>query len=163
MIFKDTELLTNLYEGITNKQLNEAKHLCDCKGKCKDCETKMDLKKAGKKAIEEAKKAKKPDYLDVDEDGDEKEPLKKALKDKAMKEGLLTFKDRYNVIMSEQSNTYETDKKIWSLRKQVNPEAQYFVHYKDGTKSKPLKGESVLMTLKSKVHDIESIEPAHKE
>lgn len=89
MIFKDTELLSSLYEGITNKQLNEAKHACDCNGECKHRKTKMDLKKAGKKAIKEAKK--------------EKEPLKKALKDKAMKEGLLTFKDRYNAIMNESS------------------------------------------------------------
>jgi hypothetical protein len=32
--------------------------------------------------IEEAKKKAKPDFLDVDKDGDKKEPMKKALKDK---------------------------------------------------------------------------------
>ena len=37
-------------------------------------------------SIEEAKKKGKPDYLDFDKDGDKKEPMKKALKDKAMKE-----------------------------------------------------------------------------
>ena len=37
-------------------------------------------------SIEEAKKKEKPDYLDFDKDGDKKEPMKKALKDKAMKE-----------------------------------------------------------------------------
>ena len=36
--------------------------------------------------VEEAKKKEKPDYLDFDKDGDKKEPMKKALKDKAMKE-----------------------------------------------------------------------------
>ena len=35
--------------------------------------------------LEEAKKA-KPDFLDVDKDGDKKEPMKKALKDKEVKE-----------------------------------------------------------------------------
>ena len=37
-------------------------------------------------AIKEAKKA-KPDFLDADKDGNKKEPMKKALKDKATKEG----------------------------------------------------------------------------
>jgi hypothetical protein len=38
----------------------------------------------------EAKKAKKkakPDFLDMDKDGDKKEPMKKALKDKEKKAG----------------------------------------------------------------------------
>ena len=37
-------------------------------------------------SIEEAKKKEKPDYLDFDKDVDKKEPMKKALKDKEMKE-----------------------------------------------------------------------------
>lgn len=36
--------------------------------------------------VEEAKSKGKPDFLDFDKDGDKKEPMKKALKDKAMKE-----------------------------------------------------------------------------
>lgn len=78
-----------------------------------------------------------------------------------------TFKELFKQKMDESasgfSNTYEMDKKIWEMRKQVNPEAQYFIHYKGGKTSKPLKGESVLMMLKSIVHDVESIEPVHKE
>jgi hypothetical protein len=44
-------------------------------------------------SIEEAKKKGKPDYLDFDKDGDKKEPMKKALKDKAMKESRATDAD----------------------------------------------------------------------
>jgi len=44
-------------------------------------------------SIEEAKKKEKPDYLDFDKDGDKKEPMKKALKDKAMKESRATDAD----------------------------------------------------------------------
>ncbi len=101
MIFKDTELLTNLYEGINKANLEEKKHMCDCDGDCKHCRDKKELNEKGKKELEEAKKGKKPDYLDADEDGDKEEPMSKALKDKAMKEGLLTFKDRFNAVMTE--------------------------------------------------------------
>jgi hypothetical protein len=54
------------------------------------------------KALAEANKKPKPDYLDVDEDGDKKGPLKKAVKDKkmpAVKEEL-TFNELYNRVIS---------------------------------------------------------------
>jgi hypothetical protein len=101
MIFKDTELLTNLYEGITNNKLQEKKHMCDCKGDCKRCRDKKDLDKKGKKELEEAKKGKKPEFLYSDKNKDEDEPMSKTLKKKAMKEGLLTFKDRFETVMTE--------------------------------------------------------------
>ena len=111
--------------------------------------------------LEEKKKKPKPHYLDADG----KAVASKGKKIKMNTEGL-SFKDRFNSIINEESpysNAYETDKKIWSLKRQIHPEAQYFIHYKSGTKSKPLKGESVLMTLKADIHDIESIEPVHKQ
>ena len=185
MIFKDTELLSNLYEGITNNQLNEAKHLCDCNGEYKSCKTKMELKKAGKKAIEEAKKANKPDYLDVDEDGDEKEPLKKALKDKSKKPMAenISFKKLFNAIMVEGKHKPDLstkapisgplmhDQKVLMLRRlsngeisSINDEEQYIVSWKDPQKhnnqqEQPLKGESV----HSFLSDITSIRRAFQE
>jgi hypothetical protein len=45
-----------------------------------------DVKYTDESTVEEAKSKGKPDYLDFDKDGDKKEPMKKALKDKAMKE-----------------------------------------------------------------------------
>lgn len=90
MVFKDEQLLIEAYKAIFEK--NEA---CGCP---KDC----DRKKCEEEKIEEAIKAKKgkPDYLDVDEDGDKNEPFKKALKDKSLKEGSLTFKELYKTIIN---------------------------------------------------------------
>ena len=44
-----------------------------------------------KEMLGESKKA-KPDFLDMDKDGNKKEPMKKAVKDKKMKEGLKVIK-----------------------------------------------------------------------
>jgi hypothetical protein len=153
MVFKDQELIIEAYKLVSEKAHKCGKSNKECK--CKDC---------CKKQLKEAKKP-KPDYLDADKDGDKSEPMKKALKNKKIKhESISSFKELFKAVISEEySNTYETDKKIWQLKKQIHPEAQYFVHYKDGRKSKPLKGESVLMTIKSDVHDIESVEPVHKQ
>ena len=41
----------------------------------------------GKKKDKKVKESAKPDYLDFDKDGNKKEPMKKALKDKKVKEG----------------------------------------------------------------------------
>jgi hypothetical protein len=71
---KDAELLAEAYQ----KVLKEAKHCkaaedgCEC-NKCEECEDNQTVK--------EAKNA-KPDYLDMDKDGDKDEPMKKAVKDK---------------------------------------------------------------------------------
>jgi len=71
---KDAELLAEAYQ----KVLEEAKHCkaamegCDCDD-CKECEENQ--------TVDEAKHA-KPDYIDVDEDGDKKESMKKAAADK---------------------------------------------------------------------------------
>jgi hypothetical protein len=142
MIFNDIELIQEAYKIVQTETIKEAKQ----------------------------KKVTKPDFLDVDNDNNKNEPLKKALKDKkkkvVVKGESLNFKNAFGRIISEEnpfSNIYETDKKLWSIKRQINPEAQYFVHYKNGKKSKPLAGKSVLMTLKADIHDIESIEPVHKQ
>ncbi len=96
------QMLQEAYDVMTNKGRKEinCKHAskgCDCSD-CKECE-------ANQETIEEAKKSKKPDYMDTDKDGNKKEPMKKALKDKGgkkfpMKEEL-TFKNLYSRVISE--------------------------------------------------------------
>jgi hypothetical protein len=49
--------------------------------------------KAAAKAGKPFQEGKKPDFLDMDKDGDKKEPMKKAVKDKKMKEGFPTVAD----------------------------------------------------------------------
>lgn len=218
MVFKDSEALTSLYEGIskcvkpsedqlirqaplvnknelngTNNLLEEAykavdkkmvcKHAakgCKCDG-CKDC-------KANQKPLEEAKKKAKPDYLDVDKDGNKKESMKKALKDKQnkkpMKEGISSFKDLFQKVISEGKFDpkmsfgpepivphLESDRKKLDLRRmsngeitEINDEEQYIVRWKNPEKhnnqqEQPLKGESVHSWLK----DIQSIRRAFPE
>jgi hypothetical protein len=55
---------------------NESGTKCTCPKSCSDCNC-----NESKKDVDEASKA-KPDYIDIDGDGDKKEPMKKAVKDK---------------------------------------------------------------------------------
>ena len=182
MIFKDTELLSNLYAGITKqatpsqdqfeeqaprlsktdlsgdqKMLAEAYEAmtnsgykkCACKHAAKGCDCNgCDECKCNREQVDEAKKAKKgkPDHIDVDKDGNKKEPMKKALKDKAMKESS-SFRDLFVSIINEE--------KVCGCT--INKGAQYNCVTKDGDE-KVLKGESVIM-MKDK---LKSVKPAHK-
>lgn len=120
MIFNDQEQISNIYASM--------------------------LTEARESPIQEAKKKAKPDYLDVDGDGNTKEPLKKALKDKAMKESS-NFKELFNRVISEAT----------VCGCSITKGAQYDCVTKDG-KEKVLKGESVLM-MKDK---LKSVKAAHK-
>lgn len=119
------------------------------------------------------KESGKPDYLDVDKDGDKKEPMKKALSDAKcecgcdpkspkkgctckkkhsgshadhhMKESGLQFRELYTKIVEEGK---------------INKEEQYDCVMEDGKKKK-LKGES-LMALK-KAGKVKSYKPAFVE
>jgi hypothetical protein len=143
---KDQSSLAEAYKAMTHKGMKEmhcehASKGCDCSG-CKECE-------ANQEPIEEAKKKAKPDYMDVDKDGNKKESMKKALKDKSKTKSLkkegLSFKDLYNVVMTESKQEVVCGTKI-------NPSFQYNCVMKDGTK-KVLKGESVL-GLKDKLESV---------
>lgn len=158
---KDQDSIENIYEamrsghaakvharehqGFWNKAKEETDKVpCPCT-QGKKCTKKGCVCKACNKALKESED--KPDYMDVDEDGDKKEPTKKALKDKKeeeVEEALRpsNFKTLFNRVISEAK---------------VNKQAQYDCTMKDGSK-KVLKGESVLM-MKDK---IKSYEPTHK-
>jgi hypothetical protein len=56
--------------------------------KAKQDQTKSDLDKIKGPKDKEMKEAAKPDFLDMDKDGNKKEPMKKAIADKGMKEEL---------------------------------------------------------------------------
>lgn len=123
MVFKDTQTLSGLYEGITKKvepskdQLVEQAPVLSNTALSKDQDM---LAEAYNTIIVEAKKE-KPDYMDADK----KESMKKALADKAekgsdeeeseeekkkpaflKKEGL-TFKDLFNRVISEKKKEYD--------------------------------------------------------
>ena len=71
------------------------------------------------------KEAAKPDFLDMDNDGDKKEPMKKAIKDKAVKEAAKPdFLD-----VDKDGNKKETFKKAVKDKKKVK-ESSMRTHYK---------------------------------
>lgn len=151
MSSKDTELLSNLYTKIIEQQLlSEAKKeepCCPCT-QGKQCTKKGCDCKACVKSLNEAKNAKKskPDYLDVDKDGDKKEPMKKALKDKTMKESS-SFRELYNQVMTE----------AVVCGTKVLPSRQYVCTF-NGEKGKVLSGDSVIKNKEK----ITSCKPAHQ-
>lgn len=74
---KDAELLAEAYSKVLEQSAHckAAKEGCDC-DKCDECEENQ--------KVNEAKNA-KPDYIDLDKDGDKKESMKKAADDKKKK------------------------------------------------------------------------------
>ena len=64
-----------------------------------------------KKGIKEAKKA-KPDFLDVDKDGNKKEPMKKAIKDKKVKEARDEDGDEYGWDVKEKKTKAPASRKV---------------------------------------------------
>lgn len=159
MIFKDTEQLSNIYA----KMLTEAKEPCcpctvgkKCTKKGCDCTAcKKSLKESQLLEAKKKAKAAKPDYLDADGDGDKKESMKKAFKDKAMKESS-KFKSLFMSIINEAEVCGCPIKKG----------AQYHCVMTDGTK-KTLSGESVLNIHKNKDDEkatmkFKSVKAAHE-
>jgi hypothetical protein len=79
---KDADLIAEAYQKMLStwkenkdKDCKWAKKGCDCDG-CEECKSNQ--------KVEEAK-AVKPDYIDIDKDGDKKESMKKAAQDKKKK------------------------------------------------------------------------------
>jgi hypothetical protein len=75
---KDADLLAEAYQKVLKgtEHCKSAKEGCDC-NKCEECKENQ--------TVDEAKKADKPDYIDIDKDGDKKESMKKAAHDKKKK------------------------------------------------------------------------------
>jgi hypothetical protein len=88
---KDANLLAEAYQKVLEEAMHckAAKEGCDC-DKCDECEENQ--------TVDEAKHA-KPDYVDIDKDGDKKESMKKAAKDK---------KKSVHKENAEMANAYET-------------------------------------------------------
>jgi hypothetical protein len=74
---KDADLIAEAYQKVLEEAMHckAAKEGCDC-DKCEECEDNQ--------TVDEAKSS-KPDYIDIDKDGDKKESMKKAAHDKKKK------------------------------------------------------------------------------
>lgn len=85
---------------------------CDCgKDPCESCgESHHDVKEAEavEESADELEEKAKPDYIDIDGDGDKKEPMKKAVKDK---------KEKADESVEESEEAVEESEDIVALRK----------------------------------------------
>lgn len=173
--------IERLYPDLKGKFKSEEQ----CRKDVERC--RKDKMQGSQSELKESKKKPKPDYLDVDKDGNKKESMKKALSDKkkspkktSMKEGISSFKDLFQRVISEEydkpfSGPFERSSKAWRKARllndlsngeinHINDEEQYIVTWKnpekhDNQNEQPLKGESVHVWM----DDIKSIRRAFPE
>jgi len=91
--------------------------------------------KAAKKAGKPFEESAKPDFLDMDKDGNKKEPMKKAVKDKKVKEGFPTVADA-KARAEKEKTTGKFDKKETSTGTQYTRKSSTF---SDGGDDKDVK------------------------
>ena len=89
---KDADLIAEAYQKVLEgtERCKYAKEGCDC-DKCDECKDNQ--------TVDEAKSS-KPDYIDIDKDGDKKESMKKAVSDKKKKS--------FHKENAEMADAYET-------------------------------------------------------
>jgi hypothetical protein len=89
---KDADLIAEAYQKVLEgtEHCKYAKEGCDC-DKCDECKDNQ--------TVDEAKSS-KPDYVDIDKDGDKKESMKKAVSDKKKKS--------FHKENAEMADAYET-------------------------------------------------------
>ena len=92
-------------------------------------------KKAAAKAGKPFEESAKPDFLDMDKDGNKKEPMKKAVKDKKVKEGFPTVADA-KARAEKEKTTGKFDKKETSTGTQYTRKSSTF---SDGGDDKDVK------------------------
>jgi hypothetical protein len=127
--------------------------ICKMHPDCNHTELKQMIADCKKKLSEAAK----PDFLDMDKDGDKKEPMKKALKDKKVKEGFPTVDDakKDHEAREKSKGTGKFDKKDTGTGTQYTRKASTFTDGGDDSDVKKAKkkakqtDEGVMDTVKS--------------
>lgn len=97
--------------------------------------------KAAKKAGKPFEESAKPDFLDMDKDGNKKEPMKKAVKDKKVKEGFPTVADA-KARAEKEKTTGKFDKKETSTGTQYTRKSSTFTDGGDDADVKKAKSKS---------------------
>jgi hypothetical protein len=105
----------------------------------KESQIKSDLMKLYME-MKEGKKA-KPDFLDADKDGDKEEPMKKAMKDKEVKEGFPTVADA-KARHEKEKTTGKFDKKDVGTGTQYTRKASTFTDGGDDSDTKKAKAKA---------------------
>jgi hypothetical protein len=138
---KDANLLAEAYQKVLEEVMHckAAKHGCDC-DKCDECKENQ--------TVEEAKNT-KPDYIDIDKDGDKEESMKKAAADKKKKS---VHKEN-----AEMANAYETILEF----KQINKKFARRYNKVTAAMLKALPGSEEYGKLKAEREDLVSILKDH--
>jgi hypothetical protein len=118
-------------------------------------------KKAAAKAGKPFEESAKPDFLDMDKDGNKKEPMKKAVKDKKVKEGFPTVADA-KARAEKEKTTGKFDKKETGTGTQYTRKASTFTDGGDDADTKKAKAKAKKESVAKKSSKLEEAHSIYK-
>jgi hypothetical protein len=117
--------------------------------------------KAAAKAGKPFEESAKPDFLDMDKDGNKKEPMKKAVKDKKVKEGFPTVADA-KARAEKEKTTGKFDKKETGTGTQYTRKASTFTDGGDDEDTKKAKAKAKKESVAKKTNKLEEANSIYK-
>ena len=117
--------------------------------------------KAAAKAGKPFSEAAKPDFLDMDKDGNKKEPMKKAVKDKKVKEGFPTVADA-KARADKEKTTGKFDKKETSTGTVYTRKSNTFTDGGDDADTKKAKAKAKKESVAKKANKLEEANSIYK-
>jgi hypothetical protein len=117
--------------------------------------------KAAAKAGKPFEESAKPDFLDMDKDGNKKEPMKKAVKDKKVKEGFPTVADA-KARAEKEKTTGKFDKKETGTGTQYTRKASTFTDGGDDADTKKAKAKAKKESVAKKSSKLEEAHSIYK-
>ena len=118
-------------------------------------------KKAAAKAGKPFEESAKPDFLDMDKDGNKKEPMKKAVKDKKVKEGFPTVADA-KARAEKEKTTGKFDKKETGTGTTYTRKASTFTDGGDDADTKKAKAKAKKESVAKKSSKLEEAHSIYK-
>jgi hypothetical protein len=108
----------------------------------------------------------KPDFLDVDKDGDKKEPFKKAVKDKKSKDDV-AIESAFDKLMGQWSESPDSNNKVPTDDSNISDEepaktplGEFILSYFDRETRKFPKGETAVLTAVQKEYGEQHVAPS---
>jgi hypothetical protein len=117
--------------------------------------------KAAAKAGKPFEESAKPDFLDMDKDGNKKEPMKKAAKEKKVKEGFPTVADA-KARAEKEKTTGKFDKKETSTGTQYTRKSSTFTDGGDDSDTKKAKAKAKKESVAKKTSKLEEANSIYK-
>jgi len=117
--------------------------------------------KAAAKSGKPFEESAKPDFLDIDKDGNKKEPMKKAIKDKKVKEGFPTVADA-KARAEKEKTTGKFDKKETGTGTTYTRKASTFTDGGDDADTKKAKAKAKKESVAKKTSKLEEAQSIYK-